>query len=174
MYVDLNPIRAGVCDTPEESVHTSVYERLEALNAPLRPIAPSYETAPVATDDAEGSPQIAEPESPKTVAAITENAPETAVSRDAWLSPFELTVTPSNEPVPPARASNLGCLPMSFAEYLQLLDWTGRQYRQDKRGVIPSGLAPILDRLSLDSDRWLKLLRDFRRQFRRATAGPSR
>ena len=61
---------------------------------------------------------------------------------------------------------------MSFAEYLQLLDWTGRQYRQDKRGVIPSGLAPILERLSLDSDRWLKLMRDFRRRFSRAAGQP--
>ena len=61
---------------------------------------------------------------------------------------------------------------MSFAEYLQLLDWTGRQYRQDKRGVIPSGLAPILERLSLDSDRWLILMRDFRRQFSRAAGRP--
>ena len=61
---------------------------------------------------------------------------------------------------------------MSFAEYLQLLDWTGRQYRQDKRGAIPSGLAPILERLSLDSDRWLKLMRDFRRRFSRAAGRP--
>ena len=61
---------------------------------------------------------------------------------------------------------------MSFADYLQLLDWTGRQYRQDKRGVIPAGLAPILERLSLDSDRWLKLMRDFRRRFSRAAGRP--
>ena len=61
---------------------------------------------------------------------------------------------------------------MSFGEYLQLLDWTGRQYRQDKRGAIPSGLAPILERLSLDSRRWLKLMREFRRKFRCAAGRP--
>ena len=43
-----------------------------------------------------------------------------------------------NEPVPADRASNKGCLPMSFAEYLNLLDWTGRQIRADKRGAIPA------------------------------------
>ena len=64
------------------------------------------------------------------------------------------------------------CLPMSFAEYLQLLDWTSREYREDKRGAIPAELAPILDRLSLSSGGWLKLLRDFRRKFRRAAGRP--
>ena len=61
---------------------------------------------------------------------------------------------------------------MSFAEYLELLDWTGRQYRQDKRGAIPAELAPILDRLTMDADGWLKLMRDFRRKFRRAAGRP--
>ena len=61
---------------------------------------------------------------------------------------------------------------MSFAEYWQRLDGTGRQYRQDKRGVIPSGLAPILERSSLDSSRWLKLLREFRSKLRRAVGRP--
>ncbi|MBS0262752.1 MAG: hypothetical protein JSS02_12430 [Planctomycetes bacterium] len=61
---------------------------------------------------------------------------------------------------------------MSFAEYLQLLDWTGRQYRNDKRGVISSALAPILERLSLGGEGWLKLMHDFRRKFRRAAGKP--
>jgi hypothetical protein len=52
-------------------------------------------------------------------------------------------------PVPSARASNKGCLPMSFGEYLDLLDWTGRQLRDDKRGAIPQELAPILQRLHI-------------------------
>ncbi len=35
---------------------------------------------------------------------------------------------------------------MSFVEYLSLLDWTGRQLREGKRGAIPQDLAPILER----------------------------
>ena len=41
---------------------------------------------------------------------------------------------------------------MSFAESLDLLDWTGRQLRQDKRGAIPRDLAPILERLHIGGE----------------------
>lgn len=74
--------------------------------------------------------------------------------------------------VPSARASNKGCLPMSFAEYLDLLDWTGRQLREDKRGAIPSDLAPILERLQISNDGWMQLMGRFRRMFRRAAGRP--
>ncbi len=76
--------------------------------------------------------------------------------------------TEQEEPIPADRASNKGCLPMSFAEDLPLLDWTGRQIRDDKRGAIPADLAPILARLKVSDDGWLQLMRGFNRMFRRA------
>ncbi|MBX7139193.1 MAG: hypothetical protein K1X83_14560 [Oligoflexia bacterium] len=33
VYVDLNPIRAGICGTPEESEFTSAYERIQAVKS---------------------------------------------------------------------------------------------------------------------------------------------
>lgn len=36
-YVDLNPIRAGIARTPEESEFTSIYERIRALRADAKP-----------------------------------------------------------------------------------------------------------------------------------------
>ena len=74
---------------------------------------------------------------------------------------------------PSLPASNTGCLPMRFTEYLELLDWTGRQVRQDKRGAIPSELSPILERLQIDGDGWLKLVKGFRGMFRRAAGRPA-
>jgi hypothetical protein len=62
---------------------------------------------------------------------------------------------------------------MSFAEYLNLLDWTGRQLRNDKRGAIPADLAPILERLQIGGEvGWLQLMGQFSRIFRRAAGRP--
>ena len=56
------------------------------------------------------------------------------------------------------RASDKGLLPISLDDYLKLLDWTGRQFRRDTRGAIPSHLAPILDRLAIRPTYWLELI----------------
>jgi hypothetical protein len=37
---------------------------------------------------------------------------------------------------------------------LQLVDWTGRQVREDKRGAIDARLPPIMIRLHIDPDAW--------------------
>ena len=42
---------------------------------------------------------------------------------------------------------------------MTLVDETGRLVRGDKRGAIPAHLAPILDRLRIDLDAWLALMR---------------
>jgi len=72
----------------------------------------------------------------------------------------------------PARITIIADVPMSFVEYLGLLDWTGRQLREDKRGAIPSDLAPILERLSISGEGWMQLMGQFRRMFRRAAGRP--
>jgi hypothetical protein len=96
-------------------------------------------------------------------------------SRAAWLSPLPLAREVADERcgVPVCRASNKGCLPMSLGDYLRLLDWTGRQLRRDKRGAIPSDVAPLLQRLKITDDGWLHLVQDFSRMFRRAAETPA-
>jgi REP element-mobilizing transposase RayT len=41
-----------------------------------------------------------------------------------------------------------------YRDYLQLLDWTGRIVRNDKRGYIDANLPPILTRLQIDPGQW--------------------
>jgi len=53
------------------------------------------------------------------------------------------------------RASNKGFLRMTLDKYLELLDWTGRQIRQDKLGNIRAGLALILERLQMSGQTWV-------------------
>jgi REP element-mobilizing transposase RayT len=56
-------------------------------------------------------------------------------------------------------------LPFILRDYLELIDWTGRIVREDKRGKINSSLPPILQRLSIDRDSWLILTTQFESQF---------
>ncbi|MCY2963427.1 MAG: hypothetical protein NT069_07200 [Planctomycetota bacterium] len=65
--------------------------------------------------------------------------------------------------MPGARTSNKGYLEMSFAAYLELLEWSSRQWRADKRGAIPSNLPPVFERLGIPDSGWMELLRGFRR-----------
>ncbi len=39
MYVDLNPVRAAMAETPEQSVHTSAYDRIKAMQGKTIPSA---------------------------------------------------------------------------------------------------------------------------------------
>ena len=57
-------------------------------------------------------------------------------------------------------------LAMSLDQYLQLLDWTGRELRSDKRGSIPRDFDPVFERLQCTSESWLDLVKNFRRRFR--------
>ena len=57
---------------------------------------------------------------------------------------------------------------MPMAQYLELLDWTGRQIRAGSRGSIPKHLATILSRISLDSNSWCDVVKKFGKIFKRA------
>ena len=54
---------------------------------------------------------------------------------------------------------------MSLGDYLQLLDWTGRQLAPGKKGRIPDAIEPILQRLQLDQKAWCDLVAQFGRRF---------
>jgi hypothetical protein len=55
---------------------------------------------------------------------------------------------------------------------LNLLDWTARQLRLDKRGSTPESAKPIFERLGIDADIWCELTRDFGRLFSTVAGKP--
>jgi len=115
-YVDLNPIRAAMAETPEASDYTSIQRRIRrALSGPA---------------EATGQP------------------PE--------LMPF---VGNPREDMPKG-------LPFRLADYLELVDWTGRALREGKRGAIPSEALPVLERLQIEPKYWLFLATQFESRFK--------
>ena len=67
-----------------------------------------------------------------------------------------------------SRASDKGFLPMSVANYLELLDWTARELR----GATLASAAPIFERLGIDAEVWCELTRDFGKLFATVAGKP--
>jgi hypothetical protein len=81
--------------------------------------------------------------------------------RDAWLSP--MYKIPSNKPV----VGYGSFLNMDVDVYLEILDWTGKQHRADKPGVIPAHLEPLLTRMDIEVSAWLETVTQFNNWFHR-------
>jgi len=47
-----------------------------------------------------------------------------------------------------------GGLPFRLTDYLELVDWSGRILREDKKGAIPAQVPAILQRLQIDARHW--------------------
>ena len=109
-YVDLNPIRAKMANSPEESNHTSVQQRL--------------------TSAIEGK-------QPKQLLRFT------GMSRQTM---------PKG-------------LPFELKSYLELVELTGRIIRENKHGHIDNSRLPLLERLNISPENWLKLTTQFTRVF---------
>ncbi|MES9823387.1 MAG: hypothetical protein ABW127_03070 [Candidatus Thiodiazotropha endolucinida] len=120
-YVDLNPIRAGLAETPEHSNFTSVQERIEAY----------------AKRRYENKAKLAPKQQPTK------------------LHPFKSG----------REKGSVKCIDFELNNYLRLVDWTGRAIRKDKKGAIPSELAPILERIGLNPDAWLTSVRYYNRNY---------
>ena len=126
-YVDLNPVRAAMATTPEDSDHTSVQTRVQHWQKQAN------------------NPMFTDSQPPDTENYQPEN-----------LHPF---IGNLRQDTPKGILFNL-------VDYLQLLDWTGRQIREDKVGAIPSNSAPILERLSISPEHWVYLCANFESHFK--------
>ena len=121
-YVDLNPIRATIADTPEESDYTSIQQRIQtALNSDSKQPSQPDNLYPFA-----GNPRETMPEG----------------------------------------------LPFRLEDYIELVDWSGRQIHPDKRGYIDSTTPDILQRLAISPENWQYLTSTFETSFKRMAGHP--
>jgi hypothetical protein len=131
MYVDLNPIRAGVSKTPETSDYTSIQERLMAVAKKAKNNNANKSTKP-------------------------RQHKLNASASAAELLPF--IDNQRQKPINPG-------IPFPLKDYIELIDWTGRAVRDDKKGAIPGHIAPILQRLQLNEREWLNNVTYFGNRF---------
>jgi hypothetical protein len=121
-YVDLNPVRAGIASTPEESDFTSIYQRIrDHMRA--------------------------------NSSARQSDRPGASVPLVAF---------------GPSEVSKHAIIPFSWEEYLELVDWTGRQVAPGKRGRIDGSLPPILKRLNIQPAAWERVMQPRGNAFGRA------
>ena len=136
MYVDLNPIRAGINRTPETSDFTSIQARIRAVSPGTKP---------------RKAKQLGSKTTAKKADKLCHTRPK--------LLPFT-----GNE----RRGQSPRGIPFPFKEYLELLDWTGRAIRDDKKGSIPKHIAPIMQRLNINEKEWLTNVQYFEHRFIKA------
>ena len=113
-YVELNPIRAMMADTPEASEFTSIKQRIDE-------------------DQIKREPNNLQE---------SDNRP-----KNPFLKEFVAEGRPLADQIP-----------YLYREYLELVDWSGRAIREDKRGAIESRLPPKLVRLGIDGEQWHKAM----------------
>ena len=145
-YVDLNPIRAAIAESLQQSDFTSIQKRVQTLQAVDLPDKAGSRT---------GRGTVAKPGSePRS---------------DAHLAPLE--INQRRDATGPCchrhgtRASDKGFLPMPVAAYVQLLEWTARNVGKGKQGATPAKLRPVFERLGVSKMVWLSLVKDFGRLF---------
>ena len=121
-YVDLNPIRAAMADTPETSDHTSIKLRIDYWKSKSH----------------------------------HHRSDHTKNMQPKSLLPFAGNL---RQRMPRGLIFNL-------IDYIQLLDWTVRIIRDDKRGAISESAPPILQRLDISTQHWIELSTNFEQRFK--------
>ena len=158
VYVDLNPIRAQMAQTPEDSEHTSVAERINQLKpAAQRQRRKSPTTAPARSNAA----------AQQSVSAVA--TPIVALKCETHLAQLP------RQPLMPfdATARLRAAIPFAFDDYLDLVDSTGRCIRPDKRGAIAGRTPKLLNRLNIDPEHFIDCATNLMKQFGSAVGAPA-
>ncbi len=98
------------------------------------------------------------------MAATPETSEHTCAKARIVAKQASLNLPDSIEHFTGSHSETIG-LPFQLNDYLELLDWSGRILREDKRGTISHCTPPILERLDINSDMWKTLTTHFEQQF---------
>ena len=143
-YVDLNPVRAKEAFTPEESTYTSGCNRMKAREA--------REKIKILEKNNLLNKELMSDNYKKRIEK------EIKVSKsDGWLSPIA------------SKGRKKGLLSISLEDYLKVLDITGREIRKGSKGYISNDLSPILQRLEINEEKWIKTVKSYGSLFYRVT-----
>jgi hypothetical protein len=176
MYVDLNPIRAAMASSPQESIHTSAYDRIKSLEGKTIQSA-AVDLVAIETEEAGKIRRTTTPDQLRKRKAEAKKKRGPSILRDAWLSPFTLNERGKPGPQPSTtgvRASDKGFLWLKLTDYLKLLNWTSRQSVGSlDKPTIPKDLEPILQKIGIDGTMWCDLVWNFKKYFGRGSAAGS-
>jgi len=138
-YVDLNPVRAGIGDDLATSDFTSIQQRL-------------FDTAQQKSRKTTTEKQVVkriEYQQKLEAALELDELPEAALMHFDGSS-----------------HTSIHCaLPFTLADYIALVDSTGRMVREDKRGAVDPALASLVSRVGIDPDEWLENVKHFGRRY---------
>ena len=153
-YVDLNPVRAKMAATPETSDFTSIQERL-------------YHQAKRQSQSNKTQTNKKKKQLIKHYEKHSQN-PATQQNEKSNQPQAKLKPLQGSSRLPLSMG-----IPYRPQDYFQLVDWTGRQIRPNKRGAIDESLPPILKRLGLEAESWLESVTKFQQYFFHAAGSVS-
>ncbi len=151
-YVDLNPIRAGMASTPEDSRYTSVAERLADVKG-WHGKQVHHANTLVAVRDHARADGGADGESVMGNAPRARQSVSGAKRRSRLRLESRLASLPLKQLMPfSAQNQNRPAIPFTMGEYFALIETAGRTLHTGKRGSMAHDTPPLLMRLGIDSD----------------------
>jgi hypothetical protein len=177
MYVDLNPIRAAMVESPDQAVHTSAYDRIKGESGEQISSA-AFDLVPVSPEEAgkrQRDATVAEKQRQRQ--AKRRNPTGKRILRDSWMAPLTLSSKSlADDPQVHkggVRASDKGFLNLPWRDYLALLRWTCKQRVKEAVCEVPAKLQPALISLGIEASMWRDLVWNFKRYFGRASCAGS-
>ena len=173
MYIDLNPVRAAMAESLEKSIHTSVYDRIEAEKGKQIPSA-AFDLAPITREESVAQRRKSLAEQRHDLKTKKEKTNK-RVPQDSWLAPLSLnTGVRSSDPQvhrDGLRASDKGFLRIDWSSYKKLLGWVAENKPSSGIVALPKPLSDALINCGVVPEMLSNLVWNFKKYFSRCVGG---